>query len=402
MTYPWKIEVRDASLQRRGELDDYQSLDMTLKFNDVSAWVLKLDRSNRLAEVLTQDGAGIVVSRNGVPVLSGEWDKQNHSKDESSNTLTLSGVDDTDWLRLRQAHPQPLSAAPPYSTTAEDVRTGVASTVMRQYVGVNLSIDGGTPAIPARQFPGLNRGVDPFYGTTVTGRARWQLLLTLLQELAVAGAVSGIPVGFRVVQVDDHLQYQSYQPVDRTRSVVFSEGRGNLRAFNYERTRPRANYWFVGGGGEGTARTIYEHADSPAIAVWHRREGDFVDARSATTAAELTQAGINAADDDGPTTSLSITPLDTDRLAFGVHYGLGDRITAVVDTLGPGSAGVPGGTYSDILRECKIHITPDETSVTPALGTEGARAARPGQLVPSKLFRRVESIDRRLNNTERR
>lgn len=402
MTYPWRIEVRDANLARVGELDDYQSLDLLLKFNDVSTWALKVARTNRLAYELTQPGAGIIVSRNGVAVLSGEWDKQNHRKDVDANEMTLSGVDDTDWLNQRNAHPQPLSLAPPYSTTAEDVRTQVASNVMRQFVGVNIAQDGGTPAIPSRIRAGLTRLTDPAYGPIITGRGRWQNLLVLLQELAVQGAVDGIPVGFRVVQVDAGLQYQGYVPVDRTASVVFSEGLGNLAGFTYDRTRPKATYWYVGGAGEGTARTIYEHADSTALAQWGRREGAFVDARSAGAAGELQQAGIKSADDDGETHALSVTPIDTDRLAFGVHYGLGDRVTAVLDVLGPDSAGISGDVISDVLRECRIKITPDESSVTPAIGTEGARAATPGQIVPTKMFRRVRDLMSRINNLERR
>jgi hypothetical protein len=401
VTFPWKIEVRDADLSRVGELDDYQSLDLLLKFNDVSTWSLKIDRSNRLAHDITQPGAGIIVSRNGTAVLSGEWDRQSHRKDEDANELTLSGVDDTDWLRQRLAHPQPLSTAPPYSTTAEDVRTQVASNVMRQFVGVNIAQDGGTPAIPPRIKAGLTRLTDPAYGPVITGRGRWQNLLVLLQELAVQGAVDGLPVGFRVVQVSTGLQYQGYVPVDRTATAVFSEGRENLRGFSYDRVRPKANYWFVGGSGTGTARTIYEHVDSPAVAQWGRREDEFVDASSAATAGELQQAGIKAAADDSETHALSVTPIDTDQLSFGVHYFLGDRVTAVLDVLGPDSTGVAGDVISDVLRECRIQITPNETTVTPAIGTDGAHAAAAGQVVPTRMFQLVRDLKRRMTNQER-
>lgn len=399
---PWKIEVRDRNLTRVGELDDYQKLDMALRFNDVSTWQLTINRENRLAADLAQPGAGIIVSRDGTTILSGEWDEQQHRSSADTNTLVLSGVDDTDWLRLRLAHPQPLSTAPPYSTTAEDVRTGTASTILRQYVGVNLSIDGGTPTIPARQYPGMNRLTDPFYGVTVTGRARWQTLSTLLQELAVSGAVDGLPVGFRVVQVGSVLQFQAYVPIDRTADVVFSRGRKNLSEFTYRRTRPRANYFFVGGGGEGTARTIYEYGDAASIATWGRREGDLVDARSATTTAELQQAALKAAADNGETSALSVTPLDTEDLQYGVHYFLGDRITAVLDTLGPGGRDIPGDVVSDVLRECRISLTPTAYTVTPAVGSAGATATANGAFVPTRMIRRIQDLATRMINQERR
>ncbi|MFI7678569.1 hypothetical protein [Actinophytocola sp. NPDC049390] len=399
---PWKVEVRTQDLQRVGELDDYQSLDLTLRFNDVSTWQLKIDRENRLAADLCQPGAGIIVSRNGVTILSGEWDEQQHHTSDDDNSLTVTGVDDTDWLRLRLAHPQPLSTAPPYSTTAEDVRTGGASSVLRQYVGVNISIDGATPTIVPRQYSGMSRGADPAYGATVTGRARWQGLLTMMQELATAGAVDGLQLGFRVVQVGDALQYQGYVPVDRTADVVFSRGRGNLSDVSYRRTRPRANYWYVGGDGEGTARTIYEYGDAASIAQWRRREGEFVDAQSAATAAELQQAALKAAADQGETSALSVTPLDLEGLQFGVHYYLGDRITAVLDTLGPGGRNIPGDSVSDVLRECKLSLTPDGYTVTPAVGSPGTTANAGGNFVPTRMFRRISQLASRVINLERR
>lgn len=391
-TYPWRIEVRDAGLNRIGELDDYQQLEMVLKFNDISTWQLTVDRRNRLAAELIADGAGIVVSRSGVPILSGYWTDQEHNKNDSANTLTLSGVDDTVWLDRRLAHPQPGSTAPPYSTTAEDYRVAVASTVMRDYVGINE----GVTAIAARKIPAVQRDPDIFYGATVSGRGRWQNLLTLVQEMAAAGAVGGLPVGFRLVQEGSVLRYKNFIPVDRTASAVFSEGLGNLAAFTYKKTAPKANYVYVGGAGEAAARTIYEQPDSDSIAVWGRIEGELVDAQSATTPEELAQAATKALTDNGVKTSLSVTPIDTDTLAFGVHYGLGDRVTAVLDVIGPDGDGLVGESVQDILRECAISLTPDESTVTSSVGSQDA------SLSFLRVIKTIKDQARRIVNLERR
>lgn len=392
-TYPWKVEVRNAALERVGELDDYQQLEMVLKFNDISTWQLTVNRSNRLAADLVADGAGIVVSRDGTTILSGPAIDAEHHKDNSANILTLSGVDDSVWLKRRLAHPQPTSTAPPYSTTAEDVRTGVASTIMRQYVGAN-AVPGVTD--PARAVAGLSRLADIAYGTSVTGRGRWQLLLTLLQELAVSGAVGGLPVGFRVVQVGSGIQYQQYIPVDRTATAVFSEGFGNVTEFTYKRSTPAANYFYVGGSGEGTARTIFEQPDSDSIATWGRIEGELVDAQSAATTAELGQAATKAAADQGLKTSLSVTPIDTDTLSYGIHYGLGDRVTAVLDVIGPDGDGLAGDSVQDIIRECTITLTPDASTVTSSVGSQDA------SLSFLRVIKVVKDLGRRMNNRERR
>ncbi len=394
MTYPWKVEVRNSGLYRVGELDDYQQLDMLLKFNDVSTWQLRVDRANRLAAALVAPGAGIVVSRDGQTILSGVRVDREDNETGDANTITLSGVDDTAWLKWRAAHPQPLSTAPPYSTQAEDVRTGAASTVMRQYVGVNISVEGATPTIPARQVSGFIRSADIAYGETVTGRARWQNLLAMLQELAVAGAVGGIPVGFKVVQSGATLVYTNYQPVDRTADAIFSKGFRNVRSITYRESAPEANYWFVGGSGSGTSRAIYEMPDTASIAVWGRREGEFVDASSAGTTAELHQAALKAKADTGPPTSLTVTPIATDRLAFGVHYGLGDRVTAVMAPVGASATEV---VVQDILRQCRLALTPDSADVVAAVGSDNANADK----TFTKIFQRIRRLGVRMNNAER-
>lgn len=390
--YPWTIQVRDAALNLVGELDDYQSLEMVLKFNDISTWQLTINRANRLATALAMDGAGIVVSRSGVTILSGYWTEQEHHKDNNTNTLTFSGVDDTAWLKRRLAHPQPGSTAPPYSTTAEDYRVATASTVMRDYVGINI----GVTAIATRKMAAILRDPDISYGASVSGRGRWQNLLVLVQEMATAGAVGGLPVGFRIVQEGLVLRYKNFAPVDRTATAVFSEGLGNLASFVYKRTAPESNYAFVGGAGEGTARTIYEKPDSASIAAWGRIEGDLVDAQSAANATELDQAGAKALMDSGVKTSLSVTPIDTAILAYGIHYGLGDRVTAVLDVLGPNTDGLIGDAVQDILRECRVSLTPDASTVTPSVGSQDA------SLSLLRMIRSLKDQGRRLVNLERR
>ncbi len=59
----WTVYVRDASLQRIGELDDYSTLEMVGRFNDVGAWVLDMDSRAPLAADLSAPGHGIEVVR---------------------------------------------------------------------------------------------------------------------------------------------------------------------------------------------------------------------------------------------------------------------------------------------------------------------------------------------------
>jgi hypothetical protein len=366
VTFEWKIEVRNAALQRVGELDDYQSLEMVLKFNDVSTWTLSTTRCNRLAAELVLPGAGIVVTRNGATVLSGPWTKRRDAKSADRDQITMSGVDDTVWLNRREASPVPSASGPPYSAQASDLSSGVASTVLRDYVNLNA----GPGAVAVRRVPGLTIGTDPVVGASVAGTARWQVLLPMLQELATAGAVDGVPIGFRVVQVGTGLEFQTYQPADLTATAVFSSGFGNLEGFEYEVTAPEANYVFVGGAGEGTARVIQEKPDSASVAKWGRIEGELVDARNAASVNELDVAATKALADNTEKTSLSITPIDTDLLAFGVHYGLGDRVTAVLDAAGVAEDIITGtATGQGTSIDPDYLIATDEDSVDIPLGS---------------------------------
>lgn len=331
-TSDWKVEVRDINRQRIGELDDYQLLDMSLKLNDVSTWRLTIDRRNRLAADLLADGAGIIVHRNGQVQLSGFWTDQDHGRDLSKNTVTVSGVDDTAWLTRRQAYPDPNDITPPYAV-AEDVRTGQASAVIRQFVDEN----GGLATAVARRIPGLfaGVGVDPAVGPTLTGTGKWQKLLPLCQELATASEAQGAPIGFRIIQSGTDLLFEMWAPEDKTGAVVFSLERGNLAAFSYKRTAPTMTYAIVGGDGEGTARTFSEKANGALQAQWGRIEDDLVDSRNAATAAELGQAADQALAEGAGTTSLSVTPIDLDTQRYGVDYMLGDRVTVLLDAIGP-------------------------------------------------------------------
>jgi hypothetical protein len=329
-TSDWRVEVRDINRQRVGELDDYQLLEMVLKYNDVSTWRLQVNRRNRLVPYLLDAGAGIIVYRNNVVQLSGYWTDQDHQRDLQTNTVTVSGVDDTGWLTRRLVYADPNDITPPY-TVAQDVRTGQASEVIRQFVDEN----GGLSTAVARRIPGLFAGTNPAIGPTVTGTGKWQKLLPLCQELAAASEAQGTPLGFRIVQSGTDLLFDLYAPTDKTGDVVFSVERGNLAGFKYSRTAPTMTYAIVGGDGEGTARTFTDKANGALQAQWGRIEDDLIDARNGDTANEVSQAADQALAEGAGTTSLSVTPIDLDTQRYGEHYGLGDKVTVLLDAIGP-------------------------------------------------------------------
>lgn len=406
----WQVYLRDADFVRQGQVDDFSSLEVVLRFNDIGTWQLELAASTEVALLLTQPNWGIMLVRDAAIVMAGPWTNVRHVKDGKSDHLVVTGADDMIWLARQTV---PLPSGPPY-TQEHDSRTGVASTVLREYVDVNA----GPSAISPRQIPGLSLGIDPLVGSSVTKSARWFLLLHVLQELASSGGV-----GFRVAQVDQGLEFQVYQPVDRSASVKFSTELGNLEAYDYSVTRPTATYVYVGGGGEGVARDIRERSSAHLI-TWGRIEGELVDQRQTNDDLELDQAGDEALVEQGPQTTLSITPIDTPQQAFGTHYQLGDKVSVglgggalttsvtestnvvsqfvdvfsdmfgtTVTTTTSQQVATSYGQVNDLVREVKISLTSEGTRVVPTVGTDH-------DTMP--LFQALRDARRRIINLEGR
>lgn len=362
---------RGVNLRRTGEVTDLTKLEVVGRHNDVGTWVLELDRASAAAELMLA-AEGLVIVRDGATLMSGPRLVRQTTLEGGKHKLLLAGVDDNVWLRRRLALPVP--GGPPYAAQAYDVRRGVAETVMRAYVDANL----GPGAIVARRLAGLTLAADGLRGAQVVGYARYQLLLELMQELALAGGL-----GFRVVQVGLGLQLQFYAPADRTRAAVFSTELGNLAGYDYSDELPTATYAYVAGQGEGTARTIVEGAAAGAP---YRAEV-FKDQRDTNEQAALEQSRAEALTEGQGTTALKLSPIDTDSVAYGRDYALGDRVTVLVD----------GEQLQDVVREVKLTWDASGKQLAPVVGTPGARDPE----VP-RLFDALHRLALRQSRLERR
>jgi hypothetical protein len=405
----YKLYVRDSELNRIAEIDDYTSLEMILRFNAPSTWVLILPTDSIAAKELSKPKYGINVTKDGETLLSGNVAKPNRKWDASQDTTTVSGLDDTAWLEKRLAYPVP--SGPPYTSTAYDVRTGAAETIIHEFVDYNA----GPRALPERQVPKLVLGTNLGRGNVVTGRARFHSLIERLRALALVGG----GLGFRIKQVGKNLEFQTYQPTDKTKEVIFSPLLGNLRAFEYGRETAETNYVIVGGGGQGTSRTFIERGDSTSISKYGRHEA-FVDQRNTSETSELEQSIDEELEQKAEKYSLSISPVDTDSMTFGRDYNLGDKVSIVltqpnevidVETVNFFISSFQTvqvenervrkiqeklEVIQDVVREVKISITPEGVSVTPSIGT-------PESISKSILgiFDQVKKLGKRIGNLER-
>lgn len=325
------VEVRNSSLVRVGQLTakDLVGFTAVLRFNKVGSWKVVLPVGHVLAEELKQPGAGIVISNSSGVILSGPTTAvvTNQSTEDVTGTYTITGVDDSVLLSERLAYPTPSTADVTLQTSAYDVRTGVAETVMKQYVDVNIGP--GAPSV--RKIAALTVQATAGLGSSVTAQARFQPLQELFEGLAdVAG------LGFTIEQSGSNLQFQVYAPNDRSAYVRLDLDNGRLTKSEYSYSQPKATRAIVGGSGDLTARTFLERTTSFSLAsevTWGRRIEVFNDQRSTSETAKLQQYGDELLATDGKTLiSVSISPTDDQSMLFGTDWNLGDKVTCVVGT----------------------------------------------------------------------
>lgn len=356
-------------LLRLAEVDTYAAATIIARYNEVSTYEVELPADDPAAMILVDANRPRILfrdDRTGATFRSGPVTRFERSSSTDGELLHLFGVDDLAYLRRRLVHPQPGSAAPPYSTTAYDSRTGAASQVLAGYVDRNA----GAGATPLRQVAGLTAPTPAAFGPTVTMSGRWQNLLAFLQSAAAAAGL-----GFRIRD----LTFDVFQPAG---AAVFSIDLGTLAGWASVTEAPEANYVYVAGGGDGTARLIREYQDAAAVAGWGRIE-TFQDRRDTTATAELDQSGAETLADAARPTTVEMTALDTSSQLFLRDWNVGDRATVRI-----GSA-----TLTDIIAAATITLDPNvPTTVEPMIGTAQVTLAS---------WRALELANRRIRQLER-
>lgn len=351
------VEVRNAALERVGQITpNYLSgFTAVLRDKQIGSWSITLPTDAPMAEALVQPGAGIIVTTEQGTLLSGPTTAvvTEQSTTDPEGTYAISGVTDLVVLSERLAYPTPATADVTAQTTANDIRTGNAETVIKGYVNANA----GPSAPVARRVTGLTIETNANRGGIVNGTARFDNLLELIKGLADVGEIS-----FNVEQVGSGLQFQVTEATDRSNYIRFDVYNHKLTRSEYAYSSPLATRAIVGGAGEGTTRTFLERTSAESLDaedVWGRRIESFVDSSNT-----LTEAGLQAAADemlvkDGKTqVTASITPSDDQTMLFGVDWNLGDLVTVVIGSL----------ELVAVVTEVGILISPDGVRIGATVG----------------------------------
>ncbi|ATW61296.1 minor tail protein [Streptomyces phage Dexers] len=323
------VEVRDKTLKRVGAIRPEELvLELEDQFNNVGTWKLTLAVEHPLTTALRTPGSGVIITGPTDILMSGPTVKHEFAAtpEDPGGSVVFEGISDTCVLSDMLAFPDPTNVNPTTQTLSHDVRTGPAETLLHAYVNANL----GPSAPTARRKAGLIMGTNLARGTVMTKKARFPVLGNLLTEIAV---VDGL--GFRVVQRDANLVFETYQITNRAALIRLDVMNGTLAGQRVAISPPSATHVIVAGQGEQEDRTFRDVTTAESLAAeadWGRRIEVFQDQRDQSEDAQLDQSGLETLAEKGFTAvAVQAVPMEDTEMTFGKDWGLGDVVSVVVN-----------------------------------------------------------------------
>ncbi|QDH92396.1 minor tail protein [Microbacterium phage Celaena] len=314
-------------------------------------------------------------------VYSGRMRSARLSQDaaDPKGTWLITGVHDNVIAAATSVLPDPAhdadaQAASHWSTA------GDGETVMKQAVSLNA----GSGAIVRRRYPWLTIAPNLLRGAQVKTSSRFDGLGDLLTSLGTAAGL-----GWRFAQQGDVVEFDVYEPADKTKVVRLDIRNGGVESNELGYTAPSATDVFVMGQGQGEDRTVMRVTTPEAQAEaeeWGIRWETTKDQRQTDDADELEQAGLEVVTEQGVTVnSLKIVPSDHPRMRLGVDWYIGDRITAVVEA-----------------QETTALVTQVATSISSAGVIRQATIGDPvGFNFDAKIASKVKDVEKRVGAVER-
>lgn len=407
----YRVEVFDRDLKRVGEIDEWISLDFSVRLCQEGSWQL-LIKDNTPQSQLIERGGGVVIWQDGVdtPVLSGPvntfqkyWTKVQHT---GPGSLYIAGKCHNTLAYRRLAFPDPTKAVTNqwqsrlYSRPVSEAKSG-------QAIYKELYAALGPGALADRRIGNVTFS-SAAAGLSVSDSLRFDSIGTKLEEWC---AKQDAAYRFIYNPTSQQVDLQIFEPRDLSKAVRFSPELGNLREYIWTLTAPKATRVIVGAAGEGRERYYYQKIDSASEAEWAMQAETFLDRRDIQLKADLTtgepvksddsmtaadvaaakqalsDAAENAFTEDSGSGNFQIYPIDTAECAFGKHYFVGDKVTVAVD----------GTEYTDIVREVVISVDDggNVQDVSPKIGQQGT-----GE--PLNLYKTVSEMQRKLRRLEAR
>lgn len=339
-----QVRLKDSAGTVVAVFDDWRSLQYQRKVNGAGFITFIINGNDPRGNLLETDGQ-IEVLRSIPPSLG--WytdfdgiveDFQDDTFENGNRQLTIVGSGPISLLGRR------IIAYTSDATQA--AKTGVAETVMKEYVDENVGPGATSPPrlLSSGVMAGFALEADAGGGAAWTGQRSARGLLETCQEIANEGGID-----FDVVRTGagayEFRTYLDQLGEDRTTTgldpatglnaagnapVIFSLEAGNIARCTYRiKRRGSSNAVYVFGQGQGGARDVVvseDMADLVASPIARRevcRNGS-----SQEDAADLQQLADSYLTQLAPQESFEFEPRFTATTLYGVNFSLGDRVTA--------------------------------------------------------------------------
>ena len=332
MATEYKIRVYNAAGVQTAELNDFLSLSYTKEVNAPGICELSVSGDHTMIAGLEQNSQVEVYRRN--PTLGLVWTcdfyglyRYYRYQYSDREVFTVRCPGQLSMLGWRHVMWYANVASRSKFTSAK------AETIMKTLVDYNLSANATTAngRVRAGNMTGITCAADGAAGNTLDWFCTWENLLTTLQKLAqVAGG------DFNLVKTAaatwEFRWYLGQLGTDRSATVIFALDRGNMAEPSYALDLiNEVTVAVVGGQGEESGRATATRTGS-AYNVTTNNTEVFVDARNVNTAAGLNSAGDQQLYNLTGRADFRFKVLQTPACFYGLHYFLGDKVTAAYKT----------------------------------------------------------------------
>lgn len=381
----WSVDLCD-NWERIGQLQDTAfRFNAVERFNEVGEWTLTFpDQSPSWSSYTDDEGFQQLFTPRHVDTIRLVEDRVvrfagfvaetsagsggvERVYDASGVHWEMSGPDLWDLLRRRVAFPQPSQGNPSLWSSAHDLNSGQASTVLASYLSDNL----GAGAVADRQIAGFSV-VDTTTGPSWSWSARLQPVYELARRILEDGELTiRWTVGF-----DGAITATVKATTDLSSSVILSD-QADLVSVRSRQVPYRSTWVVVGGDGTGTGRT-FRVASRAELTGLDRRER-FIDSSSLDEAAEVQLLATSNLRLDSTTWVVSGEPGDlvTTEYGFGRSVFPGDKVT--IQTAGQ--------RFTVPVASISYQITEERQVIRPLLGDSTPDVLK-------ALMRRLDRLER--------
>ncbi|WJV49912.1 Gp37-like protein [Streptomyces flavofungini] len=408
---PYRVEVFDKDLKRVGEIDEWISLDFTVKLRQEGSWQILIKDGTPQSQLI-EKGGGIAIWQEGVskPLLSGQveifqkyWTKLQHT---GPGSLYISGKCHNVLAYRRLMFPDPSRpVSEQYLSRLPNRWVNEPSAGHAIYKEFLAAFGAGT--VPDRRIGNIVL-TDSTAGRAMGGVLRWDILGERLEEWCEKRDVA---YRFIYNAETQKIDAEIFALRDLSKTVRFSPDLGNLREYIWTLSAPKVTRAIIGCSGENLERYFYQKIDTASEAEWgmqierlidqrdiqlkvDRATGQPVRSDSSMTAEDVDAAkyavqtaAADALREGEKNGNFQVYPIDTPDCQFGKHYFVGDKVTVAVD----------GTEYSDVVREVVISVDDggNTQDVAPKIGEQGS-----GE--PLNLYKTVYEMQKKIRRLEAR